>query len=83
MGRGMLEFESSIEYNLSPEERFFLDTLGNDPEVKKLMKDLFQVQMRMEIRKLLIKYNYPSSKSEQVGQTVIRQVKLNCKNLVG
>ena len=38
--------------------------------------------MRMEIRKLLIKYNYPPNKSEQAVQTVIKQAELNCKNMV-
>ena len=102
------EIESGTEYNLSPEERAFFDALGNDPEVKELMKDEILVQiarelvevvnsnmtidwdikksskahMRMEIRKLLIKYNYPPNKSEQAVQTVIKQAELNCKNMV-
>ena len=102
------EIQSGTEYDLSPEERAFFDALGNDPEVKELMKDEVLVQiakelvdvvnsnmtidwdikksskvhMRMEIRKLLIKYNYPPNKSEQAVQTVIRQAELNCKNMV-
>ena len=102
------EIESGTKYNLSPEERAFFDALGNDPEVKELMKDEILVQiarelvevvnsnmtidwdikksskahMRMEIRKLLIKYNYPPNKSEQAVQTVIKQAELNCKNMV-
>lgn len=100
------EIESGTEYNLSSEERAFFDALGNDPEVKELMKDETLVQiakelvevvnsnmtidwdikksskahMRMEIRKLLIKYNYPPNKSEDAVQIVIRQAELNCKN---
>ena len=112
MGKDMQEIEQEIqsgtEYDLSPEERVFFDALGNDPEVKELMKDEVLVQiakelvdvvnsnmtidwdikksskahMRMEIRKLLIKYNYPPNKSEQAVQTVIRQAELNCKNII-
>lgn len=102
------EIESGTEYNLSSEERAFFDALGNDSEVKELMKDETLVQiakelvevvnsnmtidwdirkaakahMRMEIRKLLIKYNYPPNKSEQAVQTVIKQAELNCKYMV-
>jgi len=102
------ELESGTEYNLSPEERAFFDALGNDSEVKELMKDETLVQiakelvevvnsnmtidwdirkatkahMRMEIRKLLIRYNYPPNKSEQAVQTVIKQAELNCKNMM-
>lgn len=39
-----------------------------------------KAHMRMEIRRLLIKYNYPPNKSEQAVQTVIRQAELSCKN---
>lgn len=102
------EIESGTEYHLSSEERAFFDALGNDSEVKELMKDEILVQiakelvevvnsnmtidwdirkaakahMRMEIRKLLIKYNYPPNKSEQAVQTVIKQAELNCKYMV-
>ena len=102
------EIASGTEYDLSSEERAFFDALGNDPEVKELMKDEVLVQiarelvdvvnsnmtidwdikkssqahMRMEIRKLLIKYNYPPNKSEQAVQTVIRQAEMNCKNMI-
>ena len=38
--------------------------------------------MRIEIKKLLIKYDYPPNKSDQAVQTVIRQAELNCKNMV-
>ncbi|MDD4706345.1 MAG: type I restriction endonuclease subunit R, partial [Bacilli bacterium] len=102
------EIDSGTEYNLSLEERAFFDALGNDPEVKELMKDEILVQiakdlveiinsnmtvdwdirkaakahMRMEIRKLLIKYDYPPNKSEEAVQTVIRQAELNCQNII-
>ena len=49
-----------------------------DWDIKKSSK----AHMRMEIRKLLIKYNYPPNKSEQAVQTVIKQAELNCKNMV-
>ena len=99
------EMKSGNEYNLSTEEKAFFDALGDDPEVKELMKDETLVQiakelvetvnenmtidwdirkdararMRIEIKKLLIKYNYPPNKSEKAVQTVIRQAELKCK----
>lgn len=101
------ELNAGNEYNLSAEEKAFFDALGNDPEVKELMKDEVLVQiarelvetvnnnmtidwdirkdararMRIEIKKLLIKYNYPPNKSEKAVQTVIRQAELKCKNM--
>lgn len=103
------ELKAGNEYNLSVEEKAFFDALGNDPEVKELMKDETLVQiakelvetvnenmtidwdirkdararMRIEIKKLLIKYNYPPNKSEKAVQTVIRQAELKCKEMVG
>lgn len=102
------EMKSGNEYNLSTEEKAFFDALGDDPEVKELMKDETLVQiakelvetvnknmtidwdirkdararMRIEIKKLLIKYNYPPNKSEKAVQTVIRQAELKCKGMV-
>ena len=90
------EIKAGNEYNLSTEEKAFFDALGDDPEVKELMKDETLVQiakelvetvnenmtidwdirkdararMRIEIKKLLIKYNYPPNKSEKAVQTV-------------
>lgn len=102
------ELKAGNEYNLSTEEKAFFDALGDDPEVKELMKDETLVQiakelvetvnenmtidwdirkdararMRIEIKKLLIKYNYPPNKSEKAVQTVIRQAELQCKGMV-
>ena len=102
------EMEAGNEYNLSIEEKAFFDALGDDPEVKELMKDETLVQiakelvetvnknmtidwdirkdararMRIEIKKLLIKYDYPPNKSEKAVQTVIRQAELKCKGMV-
>lgn len=102
------ELKAGNEFNLSPEEKAFFDALGDDPEVKKLMKDEILVQiakelvetvnnnmtidwdirkdarakMRIEIKKLLIKYNYPPNKSEKAVQTVIRQAELKCKGMI-
>lgn len=102
------ELKAGNEYNLSTEEKAFFDALGDDPEVKELMKDETLVQiakelvetvnenmtidwdirkdararMRIEIKKLLIKYNYPPNKSEKAVQTVIRQAELKCKGMV-
>ena len=100
------ELNSGNEYNLSSEEKAFFDALGDDPEIKELMKDDILVQiakelvetvnknmtidwdirkdararMRIEIKKLLIKYDYPPNKSEKAVQTVIRQAEMKCKN---
>ena len=41
-----------------------------------------RARMRIEIKKLLIKYDYPPNKSEQAVQTVIRQAELKCKDMV-
>jgi type I restriction enzyme R subunit len=102
------ELKAGNEYNLSTEEKAFFDALGDDPEVKELMKDDVLVQiakelvetvnnnmtidwdirkdararMRIEIKKLLIKYNYPPNKSEKAVQTVIRQAELKCKEMI-
>ena len=38
--------------------------------------------MRMEIRRLLVKYNYPPIKRESAVETVIKQAELKCKSLV-
>ena len=102
------KIKAGNEYNLSTEEKAFFDALGDDPEVKELMKDETLVQiakelvetvnenmtidwdirkdararMRIEIKKLLIKYNYPPNKSEKAVQTVIRQAELKCKGMI-
>lgn len=102
------ELKAGNEYNLSAEEKAFFDALGDDPEVKELMKDDILVQiakelvetvnknmtidwdirkdararMRIEIKKLLIKYDYPPNKSEKAVQTVIRQAELKCKGMM-
>ena len=39
-----------------------------------------QARMRIEIRKLLIKYDYPPNKSQKAIDTVIKQAELKCKN---
>ena len=39
-----------------------------------------RARMRIEIKKLLIKYDYPPNKSEKAVQTVIRQAEMKCKN---
>ena len=102
------ELEAGNEYDLSVEEKAFFDALGNDPQIKELMKDETLVQiakelvdiindnmtidwdirrdararMRYEIKKLLIKYDYPPNKSEQAVQLVIRQAELKCKSMI-
>jgi len=43
-------------------------------------KQSTQAKMRIEIRKLLIKYDYPPNKSAQAISTVIRQAELKCRN---
>lgn len=41
-----------------------------------------RARMRIEIKKLLIKYNYPPNKSEKAVQTVIKQAELKCKETI-
>lgn len=41
-----------------------------------------RARMRIEIKKLLIKYNYPPNKSEKAVQTVIKQAELKCNTLI-
>lgn len=98
------EVIKSTEYGLSQEESAFFDALGDDPEVRELMKDETLVQiakdlvetvnsnmtidwdikrssqahMRMQIKRLLIKYDYPPSKSEKAVETVVKQAELKC-----
>lgn len=36
--------------------------------------------MRIEIKKLLIKYNYPLIKRDNAVKTVIKQAELKCRN---
>ena len=102
------EINDGNEYNLSIEEKAFFDALGNDPDVKELMKDDVLVQiakelveivnsnmtidwdirksskahMRIEIKKLLIKYDYPPIKRDTAVETVIKQAELKCKSMV-
>ncbi len=101
------EIIRSNDFDLSPEETAFFDALGDDPEVRELMKDETLVQiakelvevvnnnmtvdwdikrdsqahMRMEIKRLLIKYNYPPNKSFKAVETVVKQAELKCKEM--
>lgn len=43
------ELKVGNEFNLSSEEKVFFDALGNDPEVKELMKDETLVQIAKEL----------------------------------
>lgn len=96
------ELIRSNDFDLSPEETAFFDALGDDPEVRELMRDETLVQiarelvdvvsnnmtvdwdikrsakahMRMEIKRSLIKYNYPPNKSQTAVETVIKQAEL-------
>ena len=96
------EINKGNEYDLSIEEKAFFDALGDDPEIKDLMKDETLVQIakelvelinknltldafkredarariRVEIRRLLVKYDYPPNKSEDAIKKVIRQAEL-------
>ena len=99
------ELVRTNDFNLSPEEIAFFDALGDDPEVRELMKDETLVQiakelvetvnnnmtvdwdikrssqahMRMQIKRLLIKYNYPPNKSAKAVETVVKQAELKCQ----
>lgn len=46
-----------------------------------IRKDVM-ARMRIEIKKILIKYDYPSNMSEQTVQTVIRQAELKGKEMM-
>lgn len=102
------ELAAGNEYNLSVEEKAFFDALGNDTQIKDLMKDETLVQiakelvdiintnmtidwdirkdararMRYEIKKLLIKYDYPPVKRDSAVQLVIKQAELKCKEMI-
>lgn len=102
------ELAAGNKYDLSVEEKAFFDALGNDPQVKELMRDETLVKiakelvdtinsnmtidwdirkdararMRYEIKKLLIKYDYPPVKRDSAVQLVIRQAELQCKGMV-
>lgn len=41
-----------------------------------------RARMRIEIRKLLIKYKYPPNKSEKAVQTVIKQAEAKCREMM-
>ena len=41
-----------------------------------------RVRMRYEIKKLLIKYDYPPVKRDSAVQLVIRQAELQCKGMI-
>lgn len=101
------ELAAGNKYDLSVEEKAFFDALGNDPQVKELMRDETLVKiakelvdtinsnmtidwdirkdararMRYEIKKLLIKYDYPPVKRDSAVQLVIRQAELQCKGM--
>ena len=49
-----------------------------DWDIRKAAK----AHMRMEIRRLLIKYDYPPVKREGAVETVIKQAELKCKSMV-
>lgn len=46
------------------------------------IRNAAKAHMRIEIKKLLIKYDYPPNKSENAVQTVIKQAELKCKNII-
>ena len=102
------ELAAGNEYDLSVEEKAFFDALGNDPQIKELMKDETLVKiakelvdiinnnmtidwdirkdararMKYEIKKLLIKYDYPPIKRDDAVQLVIKQAELKCKGMI-
>ena len=41
-----------------------------------------RARMRIEIKKLLIKYDYPPNKSEKAVKTVIKQAELKCRTMI-
>ena len=49
------EMAEGNEYDLSPEEKAFFDALGNDPQVKELMKDETLVEIAKELVEIINK----------------------------
>ena len=47
------------------------------------IKKSSQAYMRVEIRKLLIRYDYPPIKREHAVETVLKQAQFKCKSMVG
>ena len=57
-------------------------TVNNNMTIDWDIRKDARARMRIEIKKLLIKYNYPPNKSEKAVQTVIRQAELKCKEMI-
>ena len=59
-----------------------METVNNNMTIDWDIRKDARARMRIEIKKLLIKYNYPPNKSEKAVQTVIRQAELKCKGMI-
>lgn len=59
-----------------------VDVINSNMTIDWDIKKSARAHMRMEIRRLLVKYNYPPIKRESAVETVIKQAELKCKSLV-
>ena len=59
-----------------------VETVNSNMTIDWDIKTDARARMRIEIKKLLIKYHYPPNKSEKAVQTVIRQAELKCKEMM-
>ena len=59
-----------------------VEVVNNNMTVDWDIKRDSQAHMRMEIKRLLIKYNYPPNKSFKAVETVVKQAELKCKEMV-
>ena len=60
-----------------------VDTVNKNMTIDWDIRKDARARMRIEIKKLLIKYNYPPNKSEKAVATVIRQAELKCRGMIG
>lgn len=63
-------------------DKELVDVVNSNMTIDWDVKKSSQAYMRMEIKKLLIKYNYPPIKRDKTVETVIKQAELKCRNMV-
>lgn len=59
-----------------------VDVVNSNMTIDWDIKKSARAHMRIEIKKLLIKYNYPPIKRDNAVETVIKQAELKCRNMV-
>lgn len=65
--------------HLSKSQKNWFETVNNNMTVDWDIKRSSQAHMRMQIKRLLIKYNYPPNKSAKAVETVVKQAELKCR----